>query len=149
APATTRPDFVLTLPSDREIRIQRVFRAPRRLVFEACSKPEHVRRWWGPRRLTMTVCDMDFRVGGTWRYVLRAPDGSEHPFTGVYREIVPPERIAYTFVYDVEGIRDHPAVETVTFEESGAETIVTVTVLHDSVQSRDGHLHSGVEAGAR
>ena len=60
---------------------------------------------------------MDLRPGGAWRFVLRGPDGQEHPFKGVYREIVPPERVVSTFIYDVDFIRDFPAIETVTFEE--------------------------------
>jgi len=142
-------NFSLTLPSDREIRIRRVLEAPRRLVFEAMSKPQHIRRFWGPRFMTMTTCEVDFRVGGAWRFVLAAPDGSEHPFTGVYKEIVPPERIVQTFIYDVDMIRDHPAVETLTLEERGNQTIVAVTVLHDSKESRDGHVNAGMEGGVR
>ncbi|HMF17995.1 MAG TPA: SRPBCC family protein [Gemmataceae bacterium] len=145
----TGDPFSLTLPSDREIRIRRVLEAPRRLVFEAMTRPEHIRRFWGPRIMTMTKCEVDFRVGGSWRFVLTAPDGSQHPFTGVYKEIVPPERIVQTFIYDVDMIRDHPAVETLTLEERGNQTIVTVTVLHDSKESRDGHVNAGMEGGAR
>jgi uncharacterized protein YndB with AHSA1/START domain len=142
-------EFTLTLPSDREIRLTRVFRAPRRLVFEAMSKPEHVRRWWGPRGSTVVVCEMDVRPGGAWRIELEMSDGSRHPFKGVYREIVPPERLSQTFIYDVDWIRDHPAIETVTLEERDGNTTFTCTVLHDSKESRDGHVQSGMEAGAR
>jgi uncharacterized protein YndB with AHSA1/START domain len=143
-----RSGLTLTLPSDQEIRLTRVFDAPRRLVWEACTKPEHVRRWWGLRSLTMTVCEMDFRPGGAWRFVLRSPDGQEFPFKGEYREIVPHERVVNTFVFDVEGIRDFPAVETVTFEEHDGRTMLTATVLHQSKEARDGHLQSGMETGS-
>ncbi len=140
--------FSLTLPSDLEIQVTRVFDFPRRLVFEAYTSPEHVRRWWGCRHFTMTVCDMDFRPGGAWRYVLREPEGQEHPFKGIYREIVPPERLVYTFIYDVEMIRDHEALETVTFEECDGKTTVTSTIRHKTIEAHNGHLHSGMEAGA-
>lgn len=140
--------LTVTLPSDREICLTRVFDAPRHLVFEAMSKPEHIRRWWGLRILTMTTCEMDFRVGGCWRFVLRDPGGNEHPFKGVYKEIVSPERIVQTFIYDVEGIREHPATETITLEERAGKTLLTNTVLHASKEARDGHLSSGMEEGA-
>jgi uncharacterized protein YndB with AHSA1/START domain len=128
--------------------LTRVFNAPRRLVFEAHTKPEHVSRWWGLRGHTMSVCEMDFRPGGAWRFVLRSPDGREDPFKGVYREIVPPERLVYTFIYDVPGIRDHEAVETLTFEEHDGRTTLTNTMVHKTVEARDGHLQAGMEAGA-
>jgi len=145
---TPRNALTVALPSDREIMLTRVFDAPRRLVFEAISRPEHVARWWGPRGSTLSACEMDMRPGGAWRFVLRAPDGSEHPFKGVYREIVPPERVVNTFVYDVEGIRDHEALETMTLTEKDGRTTLTSVVLHKSVESRDGQLNSGMEFGA-
>jgi uncharacterized protein YndB with AHSA1/START domain len=143
-----RNALTVTLPSDREIVLTRAFDAPRRLVFEACTKPEHVRRWWGLHGTTMTVCEMDFRPGGAWRFVLRGPDGQEHPFKGEYREIVPPERVVSTFVYDVEFIRDFEAVETMTLDEQDGRTTLQVRVLHKTKESRDGQLRSGMEAGA-
>ena len=74
---STRSKMMLTLPSDQEIAMTRVFDAPRRLVFEAHTKPEHLARWWGPRRHTLAVCEMDFRPGGAYRFVLAAPTGAE------------------------------------------------------------------------
>jgi uncharacterized protein YndB with AHSA1/START domain len=144
----TRHALTVALPSDREIALARTFDAPRRLVFEACARPEHVARWWGPHGSTMTVCEMDVRPGGAWRFVLRNPDGREHPFKGVYREVVPAERVVSTFIYDVEGIRDHEAVETVTFEEHEGKTTLKVRVLHETKEARDGHYQSGMEAGS-
>jgi len=135
-------------PGQPTIVMTRVFDAPRRLVFEAHSKPEHVSRWWGPRRHALILCEVDFRPGGAWRFVLRGPDGQEHPFKGVYREIVPPERLVYTFICDVPGIRDHEAVETLTFEEHDGKTTLTDTMVHKTVEARDGHLQAGMEAGA-
>lgn len=138
----------VTTPSDREIRLTRVFNAPRRLVFEAFTKAAHIQKWWGLKSLTMTECDIDFRIGGRWRFVLRSDDGQVHPFTGEYREIVPPERIVQTFIYDVEGIRDMVAVETMTLEERDGRTLFTNTILHANKEARDGHLASGMEPGA-
>jgi uncharacterized protein YndB with AHSA1/START domain len=137
----------LTMPSDREIVITRVFDAPRRLVFEAISNPEHIARWWGPRALTMLSCEMDFRPGGAWRFVLRAPDGNDYGFSGVYREIEPPERIVQTFEF--EGMPGHGSVETATLEDLEGKTKLTVTCLYQSVEDRDGHYNSGMEAGMR
>jgi uncharacterized protein YndB with AHSA1/START domain len=135
----------LTMPSDRELVITRVFDAPRRLVFEAMTKPEHVKHWYGPRSLTMTLCEIDLRPGGRWRYVLRDPDGNEHAFSGVYREIVPPERIVSTEGY--EALPGHDYLATVTLAEQGGKTTVRSHLLYKSVEDRNGHLQSGMEPG--
>ncbi|HEY2156631.1 MAG TPA: SRPBCC domain-containing protein [Isosphaeraceae bacterium] len=140
--------LTVSLPSDREFRLTRTFDAPRALVWEAVTKPEHVARWWGPRNSTAALCEMDFRPGGAWRIVLRTPDGRESPFKGVYREIVAPERVVQTFIYDVEFIRDFESVETMTLTEHGGKTTIATTSLHPSQESRDGHLNSGMEGGA-
>jgi uncharacterized protein YndB with AHSA1/START domain len=148
ATGSSRHALVVALPSEREVILRRLFDAPRRLVFEAFTRPEHIRRWWGPRAYAMTVCEMDFRVGGSWRFVQRTPDGQEHPFTGVYKEIAAPERIVQTFIYDVEGIRDQIVIETITFEEQDGKTILTNTAQYPSPESRDGYIDSGMEWGA-
>jgi uncharacterized protein YndB with AHSA1/START domain len=135
----------LTMPSDRELVITRVFDASRRLVFEAFTKPEHVKHWYGPRSLTMTLCEIDLRPGGRWRYVLRDPDGNEHAFSGVYREIVPPERIVSTEVY--EAMPGHDRLVTVTLAEQSGKTTLRSHVLYKSLEDRDGHLQSGMEPG--
>jgi uncharacterized protein YndB with AHSA1/START domain len=140
--------LTICLPSEKEVILRRVFNAPRNLVFQAMTQPEHVRNWWGCKAFTMTVCEMDFRVGGSWRFVQRAPDGSEHPFRGDYLEIAAPERVVQTFVYDVEGIRDFPATETVTLVEQDGKTILTNRIVHLNQQARDGHFYSGMELGA-
>jgi uncharacterized protein YndB with AHSA1/START domain len=134
--------------ADRELVSTRVFDAPRELVFLAWTDPARIARWWGPRGFTTSTYAMDVRPGGAWRFVLRGPDGQEHPFKGVYREVVPPERVVATFIYDVDFIRDSPALETVTFEEYDGKTILKINVLHQSKEARDGHLHSGMESGA-
>jgi uncharacterized protein YndB with AHSA1/START domain len=135
----------VTLPSDREIVITRVFDAPAKLVFEAMTNPEHVRRWWGLRSSTFVVCDIDFRVGGEWRYVLREEDGSEFGWHGKYREIEAPHRLVSTEVF--EGFPDAESVNTVTLVEEDGQTTLTTTVLHQSQEYRDGHINSGMEGG--
>lgn len=137
--------MTLTLKSDLEIELTRVFNAPRSLVFEAHSKPEHVRHWWGRQGTTMTTCDIDFRPGGAWRYVLRKPNGKEYAFRGEYREIVPPEWLAWTF--EVEGMPG-AGVETFAFAERDGKTTLTTTSRFDSVEARDAVIQSGMETGA-
>ncbi|HTN90608.1 MAG TPA: SRPBCC family protein [Sorangium sp.] len=138
----------LEVRSDREVVITRTFAAPRRLVFEAMTKPEHVKRWYGLRSLTMSVCEIDLRVGGRWRYVLRAPDGSEHGFTGVYREIARPERVVCTENYEPLG-PGHEMVVTATYDERDGKTTLTSRIVYQSQADRDAHLQSGMEAGMR
>jgi uncharacterized protein YndB with AHSA1/START domain len=140
--------MTLTTPSDLEIVMTRDFDAPRELVFEAWTKPEHLTRWWGPRGHTMPVCEVDLRPGGSYRFVNRAPDGTDHPFKGVYREIVPPERLVCTQIYDVEGWSNRECLVTLIFAERDGRTTMTNTVLFDSVEDRDAMLESGMEGGA-
>ena len=136
----------LTLPSDREIVMERVFNAPRELVFKAYTDPNLISKWWGPRRYTTIVDKMDVRVGGVWRFVQRDAAGNEYAFNGEYREIAPPDRLSYTFEF--EGMPGHVLLETVTFEEHDGQTKVTVTSLFRSAEDRDGMLQSGMEQGA-
>jgi uncharacterized protein YndB with AHSA1/START domain len=136
----------VTTPSDREIVMTRVFDAPRDLVFEAHSSCEHMRQWWGPRGYEVASCEVDFRPGGTWRIVHRGPDGQEYGFHGEYREIVPPERITWTFEF--EGMPGHVSVETMTLEEHDGKTTFTATSVYDTVEDRNGMLESGMESGA-
>jgi uncharacterized protein YndB with AHSA1/START domain len=139
----------VTTPSDREIVLTRAFDAPRDLVFEAWTRPEHVRHWWGLRSSTMLLCEAEVRPGGSWRYVTTAEDGAEVPFTGVYREITPPERLVYTEMYDVEPFNSgDPAVNTVSFTEKEGRTLVTVTTVYPTKEVRDFVLGTGMEAGA-
>ncbi len=138
----------VTTPSDIEIVMTREFDAPRELVFEAHSKCEHLEKWWGPRKYTLAVCELDFRPGGKYRFLHRGPDGlEEHGFRGEYREIVPPERIVWTFEW--EGMPGHISVDTLTLEDiGGGRTKLTAHSLFDSVEDRDGMLQSGMEEGA-
>ncbi len=142
---TPKTEFTIA-PNQPTVRIQRLFDAPPHLVFEASTNPEHLARWWGFRASTLTECKVDLRPGGAWRFVLRMPDGSEHGFGGVYREVARPTRLVYSFRYD--GYPDAEAVETVTFEDKKGKTLLTATVLHSSVENRDGHVASGMEEGA-
>jgi uncharacterized protein YndB with AHSA1/START domain len=94
------------------------------------------------------VCEIDLRVGGAYRYVMQAPDGSQYPFKGVYREVVAPERLVHTQIYDVEPYSNIETLVTVLFEERDGQTTMTETILHPSVETRDGHFSSGMEVGA-
>lgn len=136
----------VTLPSDKEILITREFDAPRDLVFKAMTDPDLIPRWWGPRTYTTEVDQMDVRPGGKWRFINRTPDGTAHGFRGEYREIVPPERITWTFEW--EGMPGHVSVQTVAFEEHNGKTTLTATAVFDTVEDRDGMLQSGMESGA-
>ena len=138
--------MTVSLPSDREIVLTRTFDAPRELVFEAHSKAEHMRQWWGPRKYEIALCEIDFRPGGTWRMVHRGPDGEEFGFHGEYREIVPPEKIVWTFEF--EGAPGSVSVETATFEERDGKTILTASAVYDSAEARDAMLQTGMEDGA-
>ena len=135
-----------TFPSDREIVMTRIFDVPRELVFKAYTDPNLIPQWWGPRNLTTTVDKMDVRPGGAWRFVQRGPDASEYAFSGMYREIVPPERLVDTFEF--EGMPGHVMLETVTFEEQDGKTKLVVTSLFQTVEDREGMLKSGMEEGA-
>jgi uncharacterized protein YndB with AHSA1/START domain len=137
---------VVADPQQPTIVMTRVFDAPRRLVFETHTSPEHVRHWWGRRGSTLPVCEMDFRPGGAWRFVERHPDGQEYAFRGEYREIVPPERIVWTFEF--EGMPGHVSVETLTLIERDGRTTLRSRSLFDTLEDRDGMLQSGMEAGA-
>jgi uncharacterized protein YndB with AHSA1/START domain len=140
--------LTLTFPSDLEILMTRSFDAPRRLVFDAYTKPEHLVHWWGLRGSTMSVCEVDCRPGGAWRFVVRSADGREDRFSGVYREVVAPERLVSTERYDEPAAGYPEWLSTTTFEERDGKTTVTSRILHTSVQNRDGHLGSGMERGA-
>jgi len=135
----------VTTPSDREIVLTRIFDAPRDLVFDAFSKPELLKRWFGPRGWSLVVCEVDFKVGGGFRFVLRGPDGKEMGMRGVYKEIVPPERSV-----QMESFDDYPGESQVTavLVEQGGKTTLTATVLYPSREVRDIVLKSGMEHGA-
>jgi len=137
----------VTTPSEREIAMTRVFDAPRSLVFDAWTKPELLRRWLGVRGgWTFAVCEVDLKVGGSYRFVWRGPDGSEMAMGGVYREIVRPERLVATEKFD-EPWYEGEALDTTTFVEHGDKTTATTTVLYASREVRDAVLKSPIDRG--
>jgi uncharacterized protein YndB with AHSA1/START domain len=140
--------FKLTTPSDREIRLTRLFDAPRNLVFEAMTRPEHITKWWGclGEGYSVPECEVDLRPGGKWRFVNRTPQGESVVFYGVYREIAPPERLVYTEIF--EQYPDAESVVTVVLTEEKGKTRITTTALYPSPEVRDIVVKSGMESGA-
>ncbi|MEO8112816.1 MAG: SRPBCC family protein [Phenylobacterium sp.] len=144
---TAAATLQLATPSDREVQVTRVFAAPRALVFDAHTKPELVRRWLlGPEGWTMPVCEIDLRVGGGYRYVWRHADGREMMMGGTYREIVAPEKIVQTELFD-EDWTGGETVGTLVLTEQGGRTTLTQTTLYASKAARDGALASGMTEG--
>jgi uncharacterized protein YndB with AHSA1/START domain len=135
----------VTTPTDRTIRIEREFDAPRDLVFTTFTNPDLIPEWWGPRGTTTEVDKMDVRTGGDWRFIGRDSDGGEAAFRGTYREVTPPERIVQTFEW--EGMPGYVSLETATFEDLGDRTKVTTVSVFYSNEERDGMLGSGMEGG--
>lgn len=137
----------ITLPSDREIAMTRVFAAPRTLVWEALTRPELLKRWLGVRGgWILAVCDIDLRVGGAYRYVWRRPDGVEMGMGGVYREILAPERIVTTERFD-QAWYPGGAEGTIVLVERDGQTTLTMTVRYESKDARDGVLKSPMKEG--
>jgi uncharacterized protein YndB with AHSA1/START domain len=138
----------ISTPSDREIRMTRVFDAPRELVFDAHTKPELVKRWLlGPDGWSMPICDIDLRVGGAYRWVWRRDsNGTEMGIRGVYREIVRPERIVSTEKFD-DAWYPGEAVNTLVLTERAGRTTLEQTGLYESREARDAVLRSGMEKG--
>ena len=142
-----RESFEVSTLSDTEIRMTRLFDAPRALVFEAMTRPEHVRRWWGNlgEGYSVPVCEIDFRLGGKWRFVNRHPKG-EAAFHGEYLEIDPPGRVVFTEIF--EAFPDTVSTVTSVLSEEYTKTRLTVTVQYPSLQVRDMVLGSGMAKGA-
>jgi uncharacterized protein YndB with AHSA1/START domain len=145
--AANSKTFVVSTPSDQEICLTRLFDAPRHLVFEVMTKPEHVKRWWGclGEGYSVPVCEIDLRVGGRWRFVNRHPRG-EAAFHGEYREITPPVRLVFTEIF--EEFPDSVSVVTTVLTEEGDKTRMTVTVRYPSLEVRDMVIASGMSKGA-
>jgi uncharacterized protein YndB with AHSA1/START domain len=141
----------VTLPTDEQILITREFDAPRHLVFRAWTEPELVRRWWHAKRGEVTVCEIDLRVGGSYRYAMVARDGLEVAFHGRFREIVPSERIVSTETYEgvPDGVSEEDAttVNTATFGEEDGRTRLTLLIEAANRASRDAIVASGMEDG--
>lgn len=135
---------VVTTPSDTEILITRQFDAPAALIWRTWTEPELVKRWWGFETGVWQVCEIDLRVGGSWRWVV-VDRGMEVAFHGEYREIDAPHRLVTTEVY--EGFPDAQAVNVITLDEVDGVTTLTTLVQHEKQEHRDGHLESGMEGG--
>lgn len=147
---TVRSDRTsMELEGDRALVISRTFDAPARIVFDAWTKPELVRRWWAPksRHVSVVSCEAEVRPGGKYRYVLRKDDGEEFAFSGKYTEVSPPTRLVYTQVF--EAFPDAGAIITVTFEERDGKTLLLAREVYPSPEARDGALASGMEDGMR
>jgi uncharacterized protein YndB with AHSA1/START domain len=138
----------VTLPADNQILITREFDAPRHLVWRAYTEPELIKRWWAGQRGEVTSVEVDLRVGGTWRYVMRANRGFEVAFHGEYREITPPERLVNTEAF--EGIPDpdgNAALSTLTLTDKDGRTYMELLSEHPDQAGRDAVINSGMEAG--
>lgn len=133
--------------SEREVIITRVFDAPARVLFEAYSRPEHIKRWFGPEGWPVTLCEMDFRVGGRFRFAMTGPSGRQNtPFGGEYLEIVPDRKIVYDNGFETKGAGR--MVVTVTFDElGGGQTRLTIHTLFESIAMRNSHMSRGFEQG--
>jgi uncharacterized protein YndB with AHSA1/START domain len=142
-----KESYNVTTPSDQEIRLTRLFDAPRELVFEVMTRPEHVKEWWGRlgEGYSVPVCEIDFRVGGTWRFVNRHPKG-ECAFHGEYREIAPPGRVVFTEIF--EEFPDSVSVVTAELTEENGKTRLVATVRYPSPMVRDIVMSSGMAKGA-
>jgi uncharacterized protein YndB with AHSA1/START domain len=129
--------------AEPELVITRVFDAPRRLVFNAWTDPDQIAHWWGPQGFITLACEMDVRPGGAWWRRMRSPDGTEHRKRGVYREIVEPERLVFTYASEDEaGNSGHESLVTVTFADLGGKTRLTLHhAAFDTTDARDAHQH--------
>ena len=130
----------VTTPSDCEIVITRVFDAPRTIVFEAWTKAEHVVHWWDPSGAPLSVCEIDLRPNGAFRFVNAGPEGAKYPFTGIYSEIAPPERLVFTTQNSSSGAE-------LIFSEHEGKTTLTMTIRCASRDERDALLKMGVDVG--
>jgi len=132
--------------AEREVTITRVYDAPARLLFEAYSKPEHIMNWFGPKGWPVTLCEMDFRVGGSFRFAMTGPSGRQNtPFGGEYREIVPNKKIVYDNGFETKGAGR--MLVTVTFNEKDNKTTLTIHTLFESIAMRNSHVSRGFEQG--
>jgi len=147
--ATRSNSAVVTLPTDTQILITRAFAAPKHLVYKAWTTPELVKRWWNAKRGVVTVAEIDLRVGGKWRYVMKTDRGFEVGFHGEYREIVPNELLVCTEIYEgvPAGEPNEGTVNTATFAEEHDRTTLTLLVQAPSKRVRDIIIESGMEAG--
>ncbi|MBA2393355.1 MAG: SRPBCC domain-containing protein [Ktedonobacteraceae bacterium] len=136
---------------EQEFIVERQFTAPRTLMFQAFTQPEHIKRWWAPQPFTIPVCTIDLRPGGIWHYSMRSPEGQDHWARSVYSEIVPPEKLVYTSTFadehanPTEGIPEH--LTTVTFTEEAGKTRVTALIQFSSATAMKTALDMGMQQG--
>jgi uncharacterized protein YndB with AHSA1/START domain len=135
----------VTLPGPEQILIERTFAAPAHLVWRAVTEPDLVRRWWHGGRGEMTVCEIDLRVGGSWRYAMAPCGGPEFAFYGEFLELVPDEKIVQTDIFSP--FPDEAATTTMTLTERDGGTLLRTLVHHSSAIARDMHINSGMESG--
>jgi uncharacterized protein YndB with AHSA1/START domain len=132
--------------SEREFTITRVFDVPARVLFLACSRPEHVMQWFGPKPFPLTLCEMDFRVGGKYRFAMTGPDGKQHtPFGGEYLVIEKDRKISYSNAFELPGAET--MIVTMTFTESAKKTTLVLHTLFGSVAMKQAHMGMGYETG--
>jgi uncharacterized protein YndB with AHSA1/START domain len=138
----------------KEIVIRREFDAPRSLLWDVWTRPEHIEKWWGPRGFSTKVTEMDFRAGGKWKYVMTGPDGMEYPVNGIFSEVTPPERIVTTDEFGDDYDKRMPGVDlpkglvaTAVFDDLGTRSRLTLTTSHATAEDRKKHEAMGVIAG--
>ena len=131
-----------------ELVMERIFDAPRELVWNVMNDPERVTNWWGPRGYTTTVVEMDVRPGDRWRWINHTTGGESVPFKGEYLEVVPPERLVRTEILDIPGFDDKAAIDTVVLEDLGGRTKYTARSRFPSVEDLEGALSTGMVRGA-
>jgi len=145
---TTSGSATVTLVGDTDLHIERVFAAPKHLLYRAVTEPELIRRWWNAKRGVVTVCEVDLRAGGSWRYVMVTGDGREVAFHGTILELVPDERVVQTELFEMPGVsEDDATVNTMELVEQDGRTTMSVRVQCRTPEIRDAIIASGMEAG--
>jgi uncharacterized protein YndB with AHSA1/START domain len=130
-------DALVANTADREIVISRVFDAPRELVWEAWTNPQHIVQWWGPIGFTTTIEEMDVRVGGVFKQVMHGPDGTDYPNKSIFKEVVKPERIVYSHAGGKKGAKGSHFISTWTFEAVGQKTKLTIRMVFSTAAERE------------
>lgn len=143
-----RTDTTTVSTDGADLVMERIFEAPRDLVWSVMNDPARVTNWWGPHGYTTTVEEMDVRPGGRWRFINHTTGGEDAPFKGEYLEVEPPARMVRTFIFDVPGFDDRAAIETMSLEDLGARTKVTARTRFPSIEDLDGSVSMGMIGGA-
>jgi uncharacterized protein YndB with AHSA1/START domain len=143
---STKETTVFT--EDADLVMERIFDAPRDLLWKVMTDPKRITNWWGPHGYTTTVVEMDVRPGGRWRFIQHTTGGEDVPFKGEFLEVVPPERLVQTFIYDVEPFNESAAITTITLVDLGGRTKMTSRDRFPSVEVLEGALSTGMTGGA-